>query len=389
MSTLIEREAAAVMQTYGRTPIVFRQGSGTWLTDEDGKTYLDFLTGLAVVSVGHANPRVAAAVAAQMTSLVHVSNLYVTEPMVRLAERLDDLSGLDRVFFANCGATANEAAIKLARRWGQTTKGPECFEVISLLDSFHGRTLATLAATGQPAKQAAFDPLPPGFHQVPPAEVEKLADAMTDATAAVMLETTQGEGGVVPLSAAYLQAVRALCDEREILLIVDDVQAGVGRTGSWFSWQQLGFTPDIATTAKALANGLPIGACMATESVARAFQRGDHATTFGGGPVVCAAANAVLDEIESRDLLVNTIARGAQLSDALGSLDGVAAVRGRGLLLAAVLDRPDAGDVASAALDAGLIVNAVRPDAIRFAPPLTVTAEEVDQAVDRFAGALA
>jgi predicted acetylornithine/succinylornithine family transaminase len=389
MSTLIEREAAAVMQTYGRTPIVFRQGSGTWLTDEDGKTYLDFLTGLAVVSVGHANPRVAAAVAAQMTSLVHVSNLYVTEPMVRLAERLDDLSGLDRVFFANCGATANEAAIKLARRWGQTTKGPECFEVISLLDSFHGRTLATLAATGQPAKQAAFDPLPPGFHQVPPDEIDKLADAMSDATAAVMLETTQGEGGVVPLPAAYLQAVRALCDEREILLIVDDVQAGVGRTGSWFSWQQLGFTPDIATTAKALANGLPIGACMATESVAGAFQRGDHATTFGGGPVVCAAANAVLDEIESRDLLANTMARSAQLSDALGSLDGVAAVRGRGLLLAAVLDRPDAADVAGAALGAGLIVNAVRPDAIRFAPPLTVTAEEVDQAIDRFAATLA
>ncbi|MEX2278964.1 MAG: aspartate aminotransferase family protein [Acidimicrobiia bacterium] len=388
MTSLIEREAAAVMQTYDRTPLVFTSGAGSWLTDENGKEYLDFLTGLAVVAVGHANPRVAAAVAAQMATLVHVSNLFVTEPMVRLAERLNGLSGLDRTFFANCGATANEAAIKLARRWGQSTKGPECYEVISLLDSFHGRSLATLAATGQPAKQAAFDPLPPGFHQVPPAEIDKLADSISDSTAAVMVETTQGEGGVVPLEAAYLQAVRSLCDEREILLIVDDVQAGMGRTGTWFSWQQLGFVPDIATTAKALANGLPIGACMATEKVASAFRKGDHATTFGGGPVVCAAAHAVLDEIETRDLLSNTLARSDQLVAGLGALRGVASVRGRGLLLAAVLEGSRAGDVVSASLEGGLVVNAVRPDAVRFAPPLTVSAEEVDLALERFAAAL-
>ncbi len=387
MSSIIEREAASVMQTYSRTPIVFTHGEGSWLTAEDGKRYLDFLTGLAVVSVGHANQRVADAVASQMGALVHVSNLFVTEPMVRLAERLATLSGLDRTFFANCGATANESAIKLARRWGQTTKGPECYEVISLLDSFHGRTLATLAATGQPVKQAAFDPLPPGFHQVPPQEIDKLADSITDGTAAVMVETTQGEGGVVPLSAEYLQEVRALCDEREILLIVDDVQAGVGRTGTWFSWQQLGFTPDIATTAKALANGLPIGVCMATEPVAAAFRPGDHATTFGGGPVVCAAALAVLDEIEHDDLLTNVAARSGQLTAGLSALNGVSAVRGRGLLLAAILDDRAAGVVARC-LDAGLIVNAVRPDAIRFAPPLNVTEGEVDLALERFAAAL-
>lgn len=389
MTSMLEREASAVMQTYGRTPVVFTQGSGCWLTDETGKTYLDFLTGLAVVSVGHANPRVAAAVASQMATLVHVSNLYVTEPMVRLAERLNALSGLDRTFFANCGATANEAAIKLARRWGQTTKGPECYEVISLLDSFHGRSLATLAATGQPAKQATFEPLPPGFHQVPPAEIDKLADAIGPTTAAVMIETTQGEGGVVPLPAEYLQELRALCDDRDVLLIVDDVQAGVGRTGTWFSWQQLGFEPDIATTAKALANGLPIGACMATEAVAAAFRPGDHATTFGGGPAVCAAAHAVLDEIESRDLLTNTLQRSDQLRAGLGALDGVEAVRGRGLLLAAVLSEPRAAEVAAAALEAGLIVNAVRLDAVRFAPPLTVSSSEVSDALDRFSGALA
>lgn len=387
MSSIIQREAASVMQTYSRTPIVFTHGEGSWLTDEEGKRYLDFLTGLAVVSVGHANQRVADAVAAQMGALVHVSNLFVTEPMVRLAERLASLSGLDRTFFANCGATANESAIKLARRWGQTTKGPECYEVISLLDSFHGRTLATLAATGQPVKQAAFDPLPPGFHQVPPQEIDKLADSITDGTAAVMVETTQGEGGVIPLSAEYLQEVRALCDEREILLIVDDVQAGVGRTGTWFSWQQLGFTPDVATTAKALANGLPIGVCMATESVAAAFRPGDHATTFGGGPVVCAAALAVLDQIEHDDLLTNVSARSDQLVAGLSALNGVSAVRGRGLLLAAILDGK-AADVVSRCLDAGLIVNAVRPDAIRFSPPLNVTEAEVDLALERVAAVL-
>ncbi len=387
MKSIIQREAASVMQTYSRTPIVFTHGEGTWLTDEAGKRYLDFLTGLAVVSVGHANPRVAEAVASQMGALVHVSNLFVTEPMVRLAERLASLSGLDRTFFANCGATANESAIKLARRWGQTTKGPECYEVISLLDSFHGRTLATLAATGQPVKQAAFDPLPPGFHQVQAQEIDKLADSVTDGTAAVMVETTQGEGGVVPLSAEYLQEVRALCDEREILLIVDDVQAGVGRTGTWFSWQQLGFAPDIATTAKALANGLPIGVCMASESVAGAFRPGDHATTFGGGPVVCAAALAVLDEIERHDLLTNVSARSLQLTSGLSAMEGVSAVRGRGLLLAAILEG-EAADVVRRCLAAGLIVNAVRPDSVRFAPPLNVTESEVDLALERFASAL-
>lgn len=385
---VIEREAAVVMQTYGRTPVVFERGEGTWLWDTAGERYLDFLTGLAVVSVGHANPRVAAAVSGQMARLVHTSNLFYTEPMVVLAERLTTLSGLQRVFFANCGATANEAAIKLARRWGQTRHGAGRFEVVSLIDSFHGRTLATLAATGQPAKQATFEPLPGGFRQVPAGDIDALEAAMDEQTAAVLLETTQGEGGVVPLAADYLQAVRRLCDQNETLLIVDDVQAGIGRTGSWFSWQQLGFTPDIATVAKALANGLPIGACLATDAVAGAFRRGDHATTFGGGPVVAAAALAVLDEIESHDLIANCRERSAQLVAGLAAIDGVSGVRGRGLLLAAVLEEEIAAEVAGRALEAGLVVNAVRPDAIRFAPPLSVSASEVDEGVARFALAL-
>ncbi len=381
-------EAEWVMQTYKRVPVVFVRGDGTTLFDDQGKQYLDFLGGLAVVGVGHANTRVAAAVTKQMTELVHVSNLYYTRPQVELAQRLTHLAGLDRVFFANCGATANETAIKLARRWGQRQGGEQAYEIISLVDSFHGRTLAALAATGQPAKQATFEPLPPGFRQVPGKDIDALDAAVGDRTAAVMLETVQGEGGVVPMASDYLHAVRALCDERNVLLIFDDVQAGIGRTGTWFSWQAFGVQPDIATLAKALANGLPIGACLATQRAASAFEYGDHATTFGGGPVVCAAALAVLDEIEDRDLLTNVKDRSDQLHDGLLDLAGVTGVRGRGLLLAAVLDEPRSAEVTQAALAEGLVVNNVRADAVRFAPPLTVTSQEVDEALARFARAL-
>lgn len=386
--SIIEREARVVMQTYGRTPVEFVRGEGTRLWDAEGREYLDFLTGLAVVSVGHANPHVAAAVDTQMRAVVHTSNLFYTAPMVQLAEKLTALSGLAKVFFANCGATANEAAIKLARRWGQTNHGPECHRVISLGDSFHGRTLATLAATGQPAKQATFEPLPSGFRQVPAGDLDALAEALDENTAAVLVETTQGEGGVIPLPAEYLRAVRRMCDESDVLLVVDDVQAGMGRTGSWFSWQGLGFEPDIATTAKALANGLPIGVCIANDRAASAFQRGDHATTFGGGPVVCAAALAVIEEIESNGLLENCAARSAQLTNGLLGLPGVAEVRGRGLLLAAVLQGEVAQEMAVRALEEGLIVNAVRPDAVRFAPPLSVTGSEVDEGLARFRKAM-
>lgn len=386
--TIPEREAAAILQTYRRVPVTFIRGGGSWLYDETGKAYLDCLAGIAVVSVGHANAAVAAAVAKQMTELVHVSNLYFTEPQVTLAERLKALTGLDRVFFSNDGATANETAIKLARRWGQKQRGSDCYEIVSLTNSFHGRTLASLAATGQPAKQATFAPLPTGFAQIAAGQIGAMEEAVGATTAAVMVETTQGEGGVIPFDAEYLQSVRALCDERQVLMIVDDIQAGVGRTGSWFSWDDLGFTPDIATVAKALANGLPIGACVSTERAA-AFEYGDHATTFGGGPAVCAAALAVLDEIESNDLLDNCVARGAQLTEGLRALDGVVGVRGRGLLIGAALDSDRAAEVTSAALAHGLIVNNVQPNVVRFAPPLTISPEEVDTALALFATALA
>ncbi|MBA3361585.1 MAG: acetylornithine transaminase [Acidimicrobiia bacterium] len=379
----------ALMDTYSRSEVTFVRGEGSWLYDDQGKDYLDFLGGLAVVAIGHAHPAVTAAVAKQMDTLVHVSNLYSTEPMITLAERLADISGLDRVFFTNDGATANEAAIKLARRYGQKHFGPDRYEVISLLDSFHGRTLATLAATGQPGKQATFQPLPAGFIQVEAGNLEVLTQLVDQRTAAVMLETVQAEGGVIPLPDDYLHEVRQLCDATGTLLIIDDVQAGVGRTGEWYSWQSLGISPDIATTAKALANGLPIGACLATEKVASAFAPGDHGTTFGGGPVICSAALAVLDIIESEGFLKNCRARSSQLQRGLSLLQGVKQVRGKGLLLAAQLDHERANEVASSALQHGLVVNAVRPDAIRFTPPLSVTADEVELGIDRFRQALA
>ena len=374
-----------LMRTYQRADVTFVRGEGCWLYDDQGRKYLDFLAGIAVVSVGHSNPRVAQAVASQMVKLGHVSNLFGSEPMAHLAERLVGLSGLDRVFFSNDGATANEAAIKLARRFGQSVGGPNRYRIVSLLDSFHGRTLATLAATGQPQKQATFAPLPPGFVQVPAGDPSALAAEVDNTTAAVLLETVQAEGGVFPMTDSYLQAVRTLCDQRGALLIIDDIQAGMGRTGQWYSWQDRGIEPDIATSAKALANGLPIGACLARESVAEAFHPGDHGTTFGGGPVVCAAALAVIEEVEERDLLGNCRARSSQLVDGLQQIKGIKEVRGRGLLLAAVLEGESAASVAAQALSDGLIVNAVRPDAIRLTPPLTVTAEEVDSALDLLA----
>ena len=388
MNSWIEAADRMLVPAYGRTPVIFTRGEGVWLYDHEERPYLDCLTGLAVVAVGHANPRVAAAASAQISKLVHVSNLFYTEPMVSLAGRLTELSGLDRVFFANCGATANETAIKLARRFAQERHGAHRFEVVSLTDSFHGRTLATLAATGQPGKQKTFEPLPPGFHQVPPGDIEALGEAVSDRTAAVMMETTQGEGGVVPLSARYLRQVREMCNRRDVLMIIDDVQAGMGRTGHMFSWQGLGFEPDIATVAKALANGLAVGACLAREEVATAFRPGDHGTTFGGGPVPCAAALAVLDEIAERDLLANCRERSRQLTEGLGALGGVKEVRGRGLLLAAVLEGEWAAAVTQRALELGLVVNNVRSDAVRFAPPLTITSGEAAEAIARFGAAL-
>ena len=372
------------MRTYAEPPATFVRGQGTTLFDAEGRSYLDFITGLAVVSLGHAHPAVADAVAAQAATLCHVSNLYGNTVSPEVARTIDRLvnggtgQAGGQVFFCNSGAEANECALKLARRWA----GGGRYVVISAENSFHGRTLATLTATGQPEKQVPFRPLPEGFVHVPYDDVAAL-DAVLDpdTVAAVLLEPLQGEGGVVVPSSDYLGAVRALCTERNALLMLDEVQTGLGRTGHWFAFQALGLEPDVVTMAKALGNGMPVGACWARAEVAAAFGPGDHGSTFGGQPLAMAAARATLATMEAEDVCGRARKAGARLAAGLEGLPRVVAVRGAGLLLAARLDAPLAKEAATEALARGLLVNAVRPDAVRLAPPLLVSDAEVDEAL--------
>jgi predicted acetylornithine/succinylornithine family transaminase len=382
LSQLQSLDRDHVMQTYGRLPVAFVRGEGTVLWDSDGKRYLDFLSGLAVTSLGHAHPDVAAAIADQAGTLLHVSNLYYNALQPQLGARIDALlGGGGRVFFCNSGAEANECAIKLARRYGQLHGGPDRYHVISAYGSFHGRTLTTLAATGQPQKQETFAPLPSGFRQVAFDDLDVLAAAMDDRVAAVMLEPVQGEGGVHPAAPEYLRGVRRLCDEREALMVVDEVQTGLGRTGRWFGFEHAEVRPDVVTIAKALGNGVPIGACWAREEVAEAFRAGDHATTFGGQPLAARAALAVLDAMEREQVPQRAARAGARLTEALEKVSGVIAVRGLGLLLAAELaPHLDAREVATGCLEHGLVLNAVTPSALRFAPSLLVSDGEIDEA---------
>ncbi|MTA64688.1 MAG: acetylornithine/succinylornithine family transaminase, partial [Actinobacteria bacterium] len=358
------------MPSYGAPTVQFVRGQGSWLWDLDGKKYLDLLSGLAVTSLGHSHPAVSQALCEQSQQLLHVSNLFGTEHAAPLAQTLDSLlGGGGQVFFANSGAEANEAAIKLARKFG----GPGRHVVVSALGSFHGRTLATLHATGQPAKHAAFQPLPEGFRHVEFCDIDQLEASLDDTVAAVLLEAVQGEGGVNPVTVEYFQAVRALCDERGILFIVDEVQTGLGRCGSWFAFQQMQVQPDVVTMAKALGNGVPIGACWAKAEVAAAFQPGDHATTFGGQPLATAAARAVLQVMQDEDVPAKATAAGAKFVEQLQALPVVTQVRGLGLLLAVELDSSLLGDApatqaAARLLANGVVVNAVTPTALRLAP---------------------
>lgn len=382
---LIATERAVHMQVYGRQPVAFVRGEGAWLWDAEGKQYLDMLGGIAVMSVGHSHPRIVEAITRQAATLTHVSNLFYTEPQVLLAERLTGLLGWGKVFFANSGAEANECALKLARRATFREGNPMRTGVVAALGSFHGRTFTTLAATGQPQKHEAFAPLPGWFSYVALNDVAALEAAITTETSAVLLEVVQGEGGVIAADPDFLRAARRLCDERGAMLIFDEVQTGLGRTGKWFAFQHADVTPDIVTLAKALGGGLPIGACIAKAEVAAAFQRGDHATTFGGGPVPCAAALAVLDAIEDERLCENAAVMGRRLVEAIeaatADLPVVTAVRGVGLLVAIGLTAPRAAEVVDGCLRQGLVVNNVAADAIRLAPPLTIDQAHVDQAV--------
>ncbi|WP_420637514.1 acetylornithine transaminase [Candidatus Poriferisocius sp.] len=369
-----------LMPTYGAPPVMFVRGQGCWLWDRQGTRYLDFLSGIAVCSLGHAHPRVADAVAEQARTLCHVSNLYATEPQMHVARTIDHLMGgaPGQVFFANSGAEANECAIKLARKWG----GRGRHTVLSAGRSFHGRTLATLHATGQAEKHEAFQPLPEGFRHVPWDDIAELERAVDETTAAVLLEPIQGEGGINVPSDGYLRAVRELCDDRGLLFMLDEVQTGLARTGRWFAHHHDGVEPDVVTMAKALGNGMPIGACWARTEVAAAFQPGDHATTFGGQPLAASAANATLEVMQELDLPAQAAGAGATMTAALEALDGVAGVRGRGLLLGVELagGRP-AGEVVSAAMAQGLVLGTAGATSLRIAPPLIIDDDEIAHGV--------
>ncbi|MCY4135637.1 MAG: acetylornithine transaminase [bacterium] len=369
-----------LMPTYGPPPVMFVRGEGCWLWDRDGTRYLDFLSGIAVCSLGHAHPKVAEAVAEQARTLCHVSNLYATEPQMHVARTIDRLVGgpPGQVFFANSGAESNECAIKLARKWA----GPGCYTVISAGRSFHGRTLATLHATGQAEKHEAFQPLPEGFRHVPWDDIAELEKAIDDTTAAVLLEPIQGEGGINVPSDGYLQAVRELCDDRGLLFMLDEVQTGLARTGRWFAHHHDGVEPDVVTMAKALGNGMPIGACWARADVAAAFKPGDHATTFGGQPLAASAAKATLEVMEELDLPARAAAAGEKMRSAVEALDGVASVRGRGLLLGVELagERP-AAEVVTAGMDAGLVLGTAGTTSLRIAPPLIISDDEIAHGV--------
>ena len=373
------------MNVYGRQPVAFVRGEGARLWDTEGKEYLDFLAGIAVMSVGHSHPKVVEAVREQVGKLTHVSNLFYTEPQAVLAERLHDLLGWGKVFFSNSGAEANECAMKLARRWARARGSSDRSGVVVALGSFHGRTFTTLAATGQPHKHEPFAPLPAWFTYVALNDEEALDQAVGDDTTAVMLEVVQGEGGVRLATPEYLTAARKFCEERGAALIFDEVQTGLGRTGKWFAFQHYDVAPDIVTLAKALGAGLPIGACIAREEVADAFKPGDHATTFGGGPVPCSAALAVLDVIEAEGLVARAAAAGerltAALSEATAGNAAVREIRGLGLLIAVELAGEWAGEIVGKALEQGLVVNNVTPNAVRLAPPLVVSDQEIDRAV--------
>jgi len=379
------------MHTYAEPPVTFASGEGSWLVDTDGRRYLDFLSGLAVTSLGHAHPVVADAIADQARTLSHVSNLFGNTVGPEVACTIDRLigGGADgpggQVFFGNSGAEANECALKLARRWA----GPGRFAVVSTWDAFHGRTLATLSATGQPAKQEPFLPLPDGFDHVPYDDLAAMEAACDPArVAAVLVEPIMGEAGVVVPSSDYLTGLRQLCTDRGILLMVDEVQTGLGRTGRWFGFQHLGIEPDVVTLAKALGNGMPVGACWARPEVAAAFVPGDHGSTFGGQPLAMSAVRATLAVMEAEHVPARAIAAGARLRAGLAALPGVVGVRGEGLLLAAELQGAFAVPAVADALAAGLVVNAPRPDVLRFAPSLLVNGEEIDHALAVLGGVL-
>jgi acetylornithine/N-succinyldiaminopimelate aminotransferase len=377
MPTTSELAEQYLMQTGRRLPVTFVRGEGCLLYDEDGKEYLDMVAGIAVNVLGHSHPDIARALTGQARTLIHTSNLYFTRPQVELARRLVELSFPSRVFVCNSGAEANEAAIKIARKWG-TRNRDGAFEIITSVGSFHGRTLATVTAGGQHKYSDPFKPLPDGFVHVPYNDLEAIKAATTEKTVAVMLEPVMGEIGIIPAAKGYLEGVRRWCDEKGLLLILDEVQTGIGRTGKWFAHQHHGITPDVMTLAKGLGGGFPIGACLAAPR-ADVFEPGDHGSTFGGNPLACTVALSVLAVIERDGLVGHAAEMGELLNGVLQGL-GAKEVRGLGLMQAAEFAEPHAKAFQNSCLEAGLIINAVDENSIRLVPPLIITAEEIDRA---------
>ncbi|HLB25971.1 MAG TPA: acetylornithine transaminase [Nitrospirota bacterium] len=390
---LIEESRHYLVNTYNRFPVVFVRGRGMKLYDSDGREYTDFLAGIAVNNLGHCHPKVVIALQKQAQKLIHVSNYFHIEPQIRLAKMLAHNSFADRVFFCNSGAEANEAAIKLARKYAKENLGEERHEIITALNSFHGRTMATITATGQGKFQKGFAPLLPGFRYVPFGDIDAMAGAITDRTCAVMLEPVQAEGGVNMPPEGYFRELRALLDEKGLLLILDEVQTGMGRTGKLFAYEHYGIEPDIMTLAKALGGGMPVGAMLATEGVAESFSPGDHASTFGGNPLACAAGVASLEAILEDGWLIGECARlGEYFKKGLARLmqkyPVIKDVRGKGLLIGAELES-DASDIVKEALKEGYVINCTMGSVLRFVPPLIVTEEEIDglmDALDRIFG---
>ncbi|HEU5271521.1 MAG TPA: acetylornithine transaminase [Jatrophihabitans sp.] len=386
---LAKRWAAAMMDSYGTPPIALASGRGVRVTDVEGIEYLDFIAGIAVSALGHAHPALVQAVTGQVAKLAHTSNLFIHQPGIELAEKLLGLLAdpTARVFFCNDGTEANECALKLSRLYGRESgRGT----VVSTANSFHGRTLGSLSLTGNPAKREPFQPLPGAVTFVDYGDADALAAAVGPDTAAVFLEPTQGEGGIIPAPDGYLAAARRICSEAGALLVLDEVQSGIGRTGHWFAGQAAGVQPDVLTLAKGLGGGLPIGACIGFGPAAALFTPGSHGSTFGGNPVSCAAALAVLDTIERDGLLANVADTGALLGDGLRGLDSpmVAGVRGSGLWWGVQLAGAPAGAVEAAARRRGLLINAVRPDVLRLAPPLIVEPADVQAALAILGAAL-
>ncbi|MGI4788249.1 MAG: acetylornithine transaminase [Janthinobacterium lividum] len=378
-------DADYLLPVYARLPVTLVRGQGVKVWDADGKEYIDFLAGIATNALGHCHPKMVAAIQEQAATLIHTSGYYFTAPVAKLAQKLTQVSGMERVFFGNSGAEAVECAIKISRKYAKSHGAPSKFSIVAAQKSFHGRTMATVTATGQPKYQEPFKPMVQGFTHVPFNDIEALKAAVTDDTCAVLLEPIQGEGGVYPAHKPYLEAARALCDEHQALLIFDEVQTGIGRTGKWFAYEHYGVVPDILTSAKALGGGFPIGACLARGEAAATLVAGDHGSTYGGNPLACAAALAVLNTIEEEHLLANAHAMGDYFVHRLNEQplrDKIADIRALGLMIGVELKAPDAKRVLMEGLEHGLLMSAIGDNTLRFVPPLNITQSDIDAVMD-------